>query len=84
MLGVCLVRLFIVKQVQQLLDAGLKIDILGNCMHNKDFPPEFSQNNHASYGDYGPNGKHFFEFLSKYKFYLNFENSNCKYVFVHR
>ena len=75
-------RLLIVKQVQQLLDAGLKIDILGNCMHNKDFPPEFSQNNHASYGDYGPNGKHFFEFLSKYKFYLNFENSNCKYVWV--
>jgi hypothetical protein len=51
-------------------------------MHNKDFPPEFQQGNSATQGDYGPNGKKFFEFLSHYKFYLNFENSNCKYVFA--
>jgi hypothetical protein len=67
--------------VQQLLDAGLKIDILGQCMHNKDFPPEFQSNNHKFEGDHGPNGKHFFNFLSKYKFYLNFENSNCKHYY---
>ena len=77
-------RLMSFAQVKQLLDAGLQIDILGNCMHNKDFPPEFSQNNNPSFGDYGPNGIFFFEFLSKYKFYLNFENSNCKYVRAHR
>jgi hypothetical protein len=67
--------------VQQLLDAGLKIDIMGQCMHNKDFPPDFQQNNHKFDGDYGPNGKHFFNFMSKYKFYLNFENSNCKHYY---
>jgi hypothetical protein len=49
-------------------------------MHNKDFPPEMA-GNHASNGDYGPNGKRFFSFLRKYKFYLNFENSNCKHYY---
>lgn len=72
------------RVVRQLLDAGLKVDIMGNCMHNKDFPPELQGANHKSDSDHGPNGKKFFDFLGKYKFYLNFENSNCKHYYTEK
>jgi hypothetical protein len=76
------------RVVQQLLDAGLTIDIMGKCMHNKDFPPEHVaatqfDNSDGNHG-YGPNGKKFFEFMAKYKFYLNFENSNCKHYYTEK
>jgi hypothetical protein len=72
------------RVVRQLLDAGLKIDIMGKYMRNKDFPHEQQASNHNSDGDYGPNGKKFFDFIGKYKFYLNFENSNCKHYYTEK
>ncbi len=60
--------------VQQLLDAGLKIDSMGGCLNNKKLPDDGGDNM----------GKNFLAFLSKYKFYLNFENSNCKHYYTEK
>ena len=55
------------------MGAGVRVDNFGGCMHNKDFP--------AGYQDTEEN---FMQLLSKYKFYLSFENSICRHYYTEK
>lgn len=54
------------EYVQALMNAGIKVDSYGSCLHNKNF--NFSGDTHS------PRAK--LEVIRRYKFYLAFENSN--------
>jgi hypothetical protein len=59
--------------VEAVMGAGVRVDNFGGCMHNKDFP--------AGYQDTEEN---FMQLLSKYKFYLSFENSICRHYYTEK
>jgi hypothetical protein len=59
--------------VEAVMGAGVRVDSFGGCLHNKDFP--------AGYQDISHDDSSFMKLLSKYKFYLSFENSNCRHYY---
>ncbi len=59
--------------VEALMDIGVKVDALGRCKHNKDFP--------IGYQD---SWKNIVTLLSRYKFYFSFENSICRHYFTEK
>jgi hypothetical protein len=59
--------------VQALMDAGVKVHSLGQCMHNKDFPTANPDSWQKAVS-----------FLSHYKFYLSFENCICRHYFTEK
>ncbi len=62
--------------VEAVMGAGVRVDSFGGCMHNKDFP--------AGYQDISRDDESFAKLLSKYKFYLSFENSNCRHYYTEK
>ncbi len=59
--------------VEAVMGAGVRVDSFGGCLHNKDFPAGY-QDTHES----------FIKLLSKYKFYLSFENSLCRHYYTEK
>jgi hypothetical protein len=59
--------------VEAIMGAGVRVDNFGGCMHNKNFP--------VGYQDTAEN---LMQLLSKYKFYLSFENSICRHYYTEK
>ncbi len=59
--------------VHAIMDAGVTVDNFGQCMHNKDFPANTQDTE-----------ENFMKLLSKYKFYLSFENSLCRHYYTEK
>ncbi len=59
--------------VQSIMNAGIKVDSFGGCIHNKDFP--------SGHDDTEEN---LMKLLSQYKFYLSFENSICRHYYTEK
>ncbi len=59
--------------VGSIMNAGIKVDSFGGCMHNKDFPSGHKDTEES-----------LLILLSRYKFYLSFENSICRHYYTEK
>jgi hypothetical protein len=59
--------------VQSIMSAGIKVDSFGSCFHNKDFP-----------SGHKDTAESLLKLLSRYKFYLSFENSICRHYYTEK
>jgi hypothetical protein len=59
--------------VEAVMGAGVRVDNFGGCLHNKDFPEGYQDTEES-----------FIKLLSKYKFYLSFENSLCRHYYTEK
>jgi alpha-1,3-fucosyltransferase len=61
------------QAVQSIMNAGMKVDSFGGCIHNKDFPSGHNDTEDS-----------LVKLLSRYKFYLSFENSICRHYYTEK
>lgn len=59
--------------VHSIMNAGIRVDSFGGCMHNKDFP-----------NGYIDSEENLIKVISRYKFYLSFENSLCRHYYTEK